>query len=409
MRQAIAVGQGRAERLHALDAVRGGALLLGVVFHATLSFLTPRIWIVGDAHSVALTILFFVLHVFRLTVFFLLAGFFARMLLERRGVGGFVKNRAGRILAPLVAFWPIVLAAIIAVAIWSGIDANGGKPIENPPPQPPLTAQTFPLTHLWFLYALILLYAAALSLRGLVKLVDRSGKSGAGLDVVVRVLVKSPFAPLVLGAPAFAALALKPDWYMWFGVPTPDTGLVPNIAAIAAYGTAFGFGWLLHRQSDLMRAWEKSWPLHLAAASALIAACLWLAGPTPTLAPAAMDWRKLVFAGLYVLAIWSASFAIIGLALKYLSGHSGVRRYVSDASYWIYIVHLPLIMVGEMLVLHLALPVLAKYALVLGGTLLAAFATYHLMVRYSFIGAILNGRKPKLTAKQDAPVPAAAE
>ena len=36
---------------------------------------------------------FYVLHIFRMTVFFVLAGFFARMLLERRGVGGFIANR----------------------------------------------------------------------------------------------------------------------------------------------------------------------------------------------------------------------------------------------------------------------------------------------------------------------------
>ena len=39
------------ERLHALDAVRGFALLLGIVLHATLSFLpTPsRVWIIQDS------------------------------------------------------------------------------------------------------------------------------------------------------------------------------------------------------------------------------------------------------------------------------------------------------------------------------------------------------------------------
>ena len=61
------------ERLHALDAVRGGALLLGIVLHATLSFVpaSPRFWIIQDTHpSVTLGLLSFTIHVFRMTTFF---------------------------------------------------------------------------------------------------------------------------------------------------------------------------------------------------------------------------------------------------------------------------------------------------------------------------------------------------
>jgi uncharacterized membrane protein YeiB len=40
------------ERLHALDAVRGFALLLGIIFHATVSLVpsSAKIWIVADSH-----------------------------------------------------------------------------------------------------------------------------------------------------------------------------------------------------------------------------------------------------------------------------------------------------------------------------------------------------------------------
>ena len=78
------------ERLHALDAVRGGALLLGIVLHATLSFLPAptRIWIIQDNHpSMTLAMLYFAIHVFRMTTFFLIAGFFAHMSFHRRGAG----------------------------------------------------------------------------------------------------------------------------------------------------------------------------------------------------------------------------------------------------------------------------------------------------------------------------------
>src|SRR4051794_41892956 len=84
------------ERLHALDAVRGFALLLGIVLHATMSFLPvpTRVWIIEDSHpSVTLGVLFFVIHVFRMTTFFLIAGFFAHLSFHRRGTWASIRVR----------------------------------------------------------------------------------------------------------------------------------------------------------------------------------------------------------------------------------------------------------------------------------------------------------------------------
>ena len=92
------------ERLHALDAVRGYALLLGIVLHATMSFIPgpTRIWIIQDSHpSMTLAVLLFVIHVFRMTTFFLIAGFFAHLSFHRRGTWGFVRDRLQRIALPL--------------------------------------------------------------------------------------------------------------------------------------------------------------------------------------------------------------------------------------------------------------------------------------------------------------------
>src|ERR1700687_4331696 len=155
------------ERLHALDAVRGFALLLGVVLHAALSFIptSSRFWIIQDSHpSTTLAVLFFAIHVFRMTTFFLIAGFFAHMSFHRRGARDFIKDRLRRIAVPLLLGWPIVFAAIVLVVFWAAGFPNGGAPpgARNWPPVLP----RFPLTHLWFLYVLLEFYAALLLLRG---------------------------------------------------------------------------------------------------------------------------------------------------------------------------------------------------------------------------------------------------
>ncbi|MES1200537.1 MAG: acyltransferase family protein, partial [Pseudomonadota bacterium] len=243
----------------------------------------------------------------------------------------------------------------------------------------------------------------ALALRGLVVAIDRKGVLRARVvDPVVRFLMTSQSAPLLLGAPLVAALYFKPDWMMWFGVPTPDTGLFPPLPSLVAFSIAFGFGWLLHRQTDLLRVWEKSWLLNLGSAVILTAVCLALIGPTPVITPEPMGWRKLAFAICYVLGLWSWVAAAIGAAMRFLSARNCAVRYVSDASYWIYIVHLPIVMALQILVWPLNWPWEAKYALILCGTLSAALLTYQIMVRYTFIGAILNGRKtrPRKAAAQ---------
>ncbi len=383
------------ERFHALDAVRGGALLLGVIFHAVMSFLPgPQLWVAVDsARSVELSVLFFVLHIFRLTVFFVLAGFFARLLLQRRGVGGFIANRATRIAVPLVAGWPLVMAAIILVAIWAAMQANNGILPQAPPP--PMTAETFPLTHLWFLYVLLCFYAGALVLRGLVSLIDRSGGMRARLvDPLVRA-VSGWGAPVWLAAPVATTLYLTPDWYFWFGIPAADTGLVPKPATLNAYGVAFGFGWLIHRQPQVLERWGQRGGVYVGPAIAATIGCLMLVGPTPLLIPAERDLRTLGYAALYAFAAWAWTIAIIGFAVRRLSGHSPARRYLADASYWIYIVHLPIVMALQAAFAPLAWPWFTKYPLILAIAFAVMLASYQLFVRYSFIGAILNGKKQK--------------
>ena len=405
-------GVGGGERYHALDAVRGGVLMLGVFFHSTLSFLPgDQMWLVMDAsRSAELSVLFFTLHIFRMTVFFVLAGFFGRLLLERLGAGAFVMNRAKRIAMPLAMFWPIVLTAFIAVLIWAAVHANGGVAPEGPPP-PPLTVETFPLLHLWFLYVLLAFYAVALVVRTFVHLIDRNGALRARIvDPVVR-LLGGPAAPVLLAIPVAAALFFKPNWMMWFGIPTPDTGLIPNTTALVVYGLAFSFGWLINRQPQILQGWGERWAIYVGPAIGATATALVVGGGVaPVIDTPEQSLRTLGFAALYGFASWAWTIAIIGFAVRHLAGHSSARRYLADASYWIYIVHLPIVIALQTLLAPYPWPWFAKYPLILAVAFAIMLASYQLFVRYSFIGSILSGKKQKpAKAKREAPQLAAAE
>src|SRR5689334_763820 len=88
------------ERYHGLDALRAFALLLGVVLHSTLCYVVPPgPWAVGTATpSTILTWFVTYTHAFRMELFFLLAGFFGALAVERRGTVAYAKDRARRIL-----------------------------------------------------------------------------------------------------------------------------------------------------------------------------------------------------------------------------------------------------------------------------------------------------------------------
>lgn len=398
------------ERLHALDAVRAGALLLGVAFHASLSFLPgPQIWVVRDVESGGIATFFFVAHIFRMAAFFLIAGFFARMLIERRGTGGFIRNRLIRIATPLGVFWTPVMAGIIACFIWGAAVMNGGSLPANPSPPPPMTLETFPLTHLWFLYMLLWLYAGALIVRGLFGLIDRKGTIRAKLaDPAMQAITATPLSAVVLAVPLAAILASTPSWHAWGGIPTPDKGLVPNMAALVGFGTAFGFGWLLHRQQALLGNLARWFPVHLIAAVALTIACLWLLGDSSFLTPMAEGSGKTGFAMIYALAVWNWTLCLTGAPLKFLTRERPAIRYVADASYWIYLIHLPVVMALQVWVYGIPAPAFVKIGIVTGGAFLILIASYHLLVRHSWLGKWLNGRKlPWRKAKPDMEIQAA--
>lgn len=383
------------ERLHALDAVRGFALLAGIVFHASLSFLPgpAPLWIVGDVErSVSLGVLFYVLHIFRMTAFFLIAGFFGRLMLHRRGMGAFVRDRLKRIALPLVVFWPILIMGILGASWWGATVMAKGAPLPPPPKAPTGMIAPFPLTHLWFLYLLMIFYAAMLPAGG-IALADRSGRLAALTDRTIAFLIGNPLAPALLAAPLAAALNFQTRWLMWFGIPTPDMSLVPNAAAFVGYGVAFTFGWLVQRQAGLIQTWGPRWALNLVLALGLTAAALTIAGLAPSLETPPPGQRKLLYAVAYSLAAWTWTLAVIGLALRFLSGESRARRYVADASYWLYLIHLPIVMALQVAASQVAAPWPLKFAAILAVAFAIMFASYHLLVRRTWLGGWLNGKR----------------
>jgi peptidoglycan/LPS O-acetylase OafA/YrhL len=405
------------DRLHALDAVRAYALLLGVVLHSAAGFLQdfPMPMWREEPNAIA-PVIYYVIHMFRMSAFFLIAGFFGRMVVERRGVKTFIKDRAKRIAVPLFLFGPFVLI-LISVGAMLGALTHGLDYLQSlaqqaqqpPPPQPAADGQgggggdglgdAAVLAHLWFLYYLLIFYALALASRALVRAVDSRGSLAAVCDRIVAFLMTGVWGPVLIALPIAAYVWQLESWTEWLGLPAPQA-LIPDMTALIGYGIPFALGWLLHRQVQRLLDLRKSWPLYFLLAMALTIYCFAIIGTTPRWGPGNLEGAERAFyAAAYMSATWFWVFAFVGAAVRFLSGLHPVTRYLADASYWIYLMHLATVMFFLRMLRPYDWHWTIKFAVMIGGTMLILLPSYHYLVRFTWIGAILNGRRHPRPAK----------
>jgi glucans biosynthesis protein C len=389
-------------RFHSFDAVRAFALLAGIALHATISFLPGmregNYPLSDDSNSDALAAVFFIVHIFRMSLFFAMAGFFAHVLIERLGAWGLIKNRLRRIALPFVVALPIVGAMIIPAYLWASrqLALHGYPTIKMPIPEPQLP----PWIHLWFLYLLLVLYALWMIGRAGAMALDRRGRLLAFLDRVFATTVANRVAPLIFAAPSALVLYYTPWWQMWTGIPAPVMGFIPNFPAVLAFGSAFAFGWFLHRQTGLFDVLERSWVLNLCAAAVLSVVATALIGATPKFYDYELPrTERIAYAISYNAATWFWMFGLIGAALRYLAHPNARWRYLADASFYMYLLHLPIVYTLQAWMIRWPIHWSVKYALILTLTTGLLLLSYHYGVRGTFVGQFLNGRKyPRKTA-----------
>ena len=94
-------------RYYGLDALRGSMMLLGIVLHSATFYIAappPHLPLPADRNtSLAMDAIFSFIHSFRMPCFFVLAGFFTALLVEKRGVAGAYRNRWARLGWPFLA------------------------------------------------------------------------------------------------------------------------------------------------------------------------------------------------------------------------------------------------------------------------------------------------------------------
>jgi hypothetical protein len=402
-----------AGRYHALDALRGAAMFLGILLHAAIPYTKFPLpfWPVQDGErSSIFDVFLLVVHDFRMQTFFLLAGFFGCLLYTRYGWQKTAMHRLKRIALPLALAMLIIQPLVQSISVFAAAQQTGsttafyGEPV--PAGDTPMAAAIHHLAtggflqllvHLWFLWFLLLCFAVMLPIACLAdRLRDRP--LGNRWDLAVRWLLQSRFRWVLL------ALLTMPFLLPMQNPAGPDTclGWLPPPHLVAYYFVFFLTGWTLYRHRDLLGEFVGSWKKNFVIGNLLIlplgAGFLYVVmKPEMFGLESGAAFITPAKAALAVYT-WFMIGGLTGLFLSYLSKQNAVVRWLADSSYWCYLASLPPVVLLQYLALTWPIAAPLKFAVVSVGTIGVLLVSYQWGVRYTWIGVLLNGARVKPVA-----------
>ena len=148
----------------------------------------------------------------------------------------------------------------------------------------------------------------------------------------------------------------------------------------------------MHRQRPLLEHIKRRWLTNLLVGIGATIASLWILDGD-TWINTARPGDTLAYALSYAIAMVNLSFALMGLGLKLLNQELPVVRYLSDASFWMYLWHVPALMFWQCVFMMIEWPWPLEFSLTLFLTALPLVITYDGFVRSTGLGAMLNGRR----------------
>ena len=367
------------ERIVYIDYLRNFANLVRCFIHASVPYMITDapMWPVNEKGSWFFDFTIFELHLFVMELFFMISGFMFAMELNNKSTRKIIKNRFKRIVIPfifgLVLVVPIVLS-MFTISNYSGLTllqidvlkhsyfSGWSLGFEN----------FFPTAHLWFLYYLIIFYALTIFLR--------------------KILLKIKFFSIVyLFAGIFVSITCMFFMNRWI-VDNPIT-LVPDPPSFIHYFCFFLIGFFVYKSEKLLLSLKthanKILMIGIVFGVFSIIPQLWF---TKTDLPYYIYIKSLAII-LSCSAIYFLTIGIWGYFSKLQIKDSKILRYLTDSSYWVYLSNMPFVVIFHILFIPLDIPIYVKFIFSFIGALTLSFLTYEFLVRYTFIGGILNKRR----------------
>ncbi len=175
---------------------------------------------------------------------------------------------------------------------------------------------------------------------------------------------------------------MAPPHSQFFG-PDIAFGILPPPHLLAYYGCFYFFGVAVFARDGTGTRLGSWWPALLPLGLLLFPASVALLDSRPAAA---------VLQPAYA---WTMAVGLIGLFHRFCARPRPIVAWLSDASYWMYLAHLPLVIAAQLVVRDWPLPALVKFSLVMVVVTAILLASYQWCVRYTWIGTGLNGPRSR--------------
>lgn len=370
--------------------------MLGLVVHVGATYVVRDIHETHPIKDVLSTTLVMdaisgFIHTFRMPLFFVISGFFTAMLFFEKGPEVMLRNRVKRI------FYPFLIGLIILIPLYLlGVNYfNARAGLETVPVLESLRSkivlgwENMETVHLWFLYYLFMYCMIAW---GIAKLAAKLPQLNIRLKIWYTAIFKSKLAPLAFATITFLCLATGNSIFI-----DGAFDLSFNWNCLVSHGYFFFFGWLLYQSRGELNRFLKYDQLYVCIAVSMFIIELFIIVFFPEVEKSSGIYLYYLFNAIIP---WLLIFGFTGLSLRYLNHYSSIGRYISDASYWVYLVHLPILIFMQGMLVGFEWHGIIKFLIVSAGTLLIAFVSYNFLVRGTFMGQFLNGKKFKPGLKE---------
>ena len=374
----------KTERIHSLDSLRAIMMLLGLVIHSAITYGNVdwgSTWSLKDpiATSSVNDYIVDIIHVFRMQIFFMVAGFFGAMLFYERKPLKMIKNRISRIVFPFIVFvillWPTIVYAFVYTRSLFGGSSN------------PLSDALAPFSsieilipnstfHLWFLYYLAIITFVSVGLGLLFKRIPKVSNYIANIFDKV---IQKPILRVII----FASLTVIVYLIMGTSQVATSNSFIPDFNTFIYYFFFYLVGWVLFKSKHLLDTMMKLDWVCTILGTTLFTVFFFM--------NESLGYEIIII--LKSIIVWLFVFGITGLFIRYGSNHSAKMRYISDSSYWVYLLHLSLTAIIPSFIVDWPIHAILKFLFVLISTGIICFISYHYLVRGTFIGKFLNGRK----------------
>lgn len=356
-----------------IDVLRALLMSLGVVLHAAVYFSgapNPKVDLGFDSRTYGLVVE--IIHLFRMESFFIIAGFFAAMILHRYTVSELLRRRAVKLLVPM-------LACALTTNVVMGFLNQSGDDIENPlHPLYWLSGQW--LAHLWFL-PILFIYTAALAF---------VNRLGVDLNQSSKQLSPAVVCALLYAAyPAAVFLLLRIAWrlHIW---PWGEQflGLI-EIVKLFEHSIDFAIGVGLWKFGLLRKLSTDNAMLgfHVLAGAAFAIVYFSHIGPANNayVHEILNHWIALPMA-----------FALMGLFEALFSAPRAWTRYFAELSYSVYLFHMPILTLIATALKPIGLDSMhLAFTIMVGVALIASAAVHELVTRYPVAALLFNGTTPR--------------